>query len=302
VANDIAVLPILSELEIKSLCNLEVDIPDVKVQILSHPKEWYHDFHRGKHVMESREDYSLSVVRALEALNCNNFKTISQGDYALNFADGQVALRVFRGLMPPPLTQHFRSVAQSYLPSCQTLHLGAKEYNPSANTEDYKNLILRKWIQDKGISKEHTVAMLPELLFADFILCQVAKDSYEKKLEVDTKYRLAQTCFSRIAINSTNCKLHRDRDIGLDVLIYAGEWAMGGHLVIPQFGISIEVQPGDVVVMDSCVFHKATDFEGTRYVAVFFTKNHHEVSSSNNVLRVDDEMVWLSQKMFNLFS
>jgi len=50
--------------------------------------------------------------------------------------------------------------------------------------------------------------------------------------------------------------------------------------------------------MDSGLFHYVTDFVGPRYVAVFFTKTHNEVSTVGNVLEVPEELKWLSNTMF----
>ena len=224
----------------------------------------------------------------------------------MDYSDGEIAVRVYNQLTPPALTHHFYKVANAYrggMQQCatratQTLHLGAKEYTPPKKHQE-KMGGNRIWRQDNGISKEYTKAILPELIFADSILAQVSPESHALKMErVDKHYRLANTCWTRAAVNSTNCRLHRDTQIGLDVLLYAGDWMWGGELIIPQLGIKIFLQPGDVIVMDSGLFHKVMDFEGTRYVIVFFTKSHQLESKAGNKLYVPIDLRWLSNDLF----
>jgi hypothetical protein len=117
-------------------------------------------------------------------------------------------------------------------------------------------------------------------------------------MNVHRQYRLANTCFTRAAINSTDCRMHQDFGVGLDVLFYGGKWSMGGDLIIPQLGIRIKVRAGDVVIMDSGLFHKVLNFEGTRYVIVFFSKTHNEISKTGNKLFVPKDLSWLSNDMF----
>jgi len=180
--------------------------------------------------------------------------------------------------------------------NAQTIHLGAKEYTPNFDQQSTMKAT-RVWTQDAGVTKEQTMALLPELLLTNNIILQVSKSSHENKMQIHNKFRLAGTCFTRVAVNSTACKFHRDFGVGLDALIYAGDWAMGGDVIIPQLGIRIVVKPGDVIVMDSGLFHKVTDFEGTRFVAVFFSKTHNEVSKSGE-LKVPQELSWLSNPDF----
>jgi len=168
----------------------------------------------------------------------------------------------------------------------QTLHVGAKEYTPNGKQQ----LVMkakRVWMQDNGIEREHTEALLPELFFANSILKQVSELSFDLKMKVESKYRLSETCFTRAAVNCTNCGIHRDFCVGLDVLMYSGKWSKGGgQLVVPQLGIKITIQAGDVIVLDSGLFHCVTSFEGTRFVVVFFTKTHNEKSKAGNELVV----------------
>jgi len=299
-------LPELGEEEVQSLCEIPVQIPlTITIEILPKTRTAYHQFHRGKQFGETPEEYSLSVCEALGLDSSDGFKKIS-GDYGVDYADGHVAIRVFRSLVPQKLTEHFYQVAASYrgaMKQCQTrnaqtLHLGAKEYNPNAQQKD-NGMATRSWMQDAGITKEQTKALLPELLFADKVLKQVSQNSYDEKMMISSKFRLAKTCFTNSAVNSTNCRIHRDFGVGLDGLMYAGKWAMGGDVIIPQLQIKIQLSPGDYIVMDSGLFHMVSDFQGTRFVAVFFTKTHNEISSrTGNVLLVPEELQWLSNDMF----
>jgi len=296
-------VPKFSDEKIEFLCGLRVKVPVPKAVTLHHSQKWYHNFHRGKNTDESREDYAISITKAFGKLSLDDLETITQ-DYALNYADGKIAVQVFRKLVPKELTEHFHRVANEYAPgmqqcqtrATQTLHLGAKEYTPNRKQQS-KMGGKRIWRQDKGIDKEHTTAILPELLFADSIL-QVSPSGYKLKMRVHCRYRLGNTCFTRAAVNCTNCKIHRDTCVGLDVLLYAGEWYWGGDLVIPQLGIRIAIQPGDVIVMDSGLFHFVTDFQGRRYVIVFFTKSHEQESAAGNILMVPKDLSWLSKEKF----
>jgi len=243
------------------------------------------------------------AAKFFSRLTCLDFKTISD-NYGVDYADGSVALRFFRNIVPGQLTDHFCRVANGYrgdMNECttrhaQTIHLGAKEYNP--NSDQQESMGARVWTQDSGVTKEHTTALLPELLYANEILKKVSPRSYLSKMRVASKYRMAQTCFTRAAVNSTNCKLHSDVGVGLDVLMYGAEWTWGGDIVIPQLGIKIKMKPGDVIVMDSGIFHMVTDFQGTRFVVVFFTKMHNEISGTGNKLVVPEDLLWLSNTLF----
>jgi len=284
--------------------DLKPKIPNVVVTVLPGTQQEYHNFHRGKSEKETREDYHLSIAEAFSKLSLDKPKTISE-NYAVDYADGNVALRFYKSIVPQKLTGHFYRVAMSYrggMNECdtrrtQTLHLGAKEYNP--NSDQQEKMPKRVWTQDMGVTKEQTKAILPELVFADNILQQVSQPSYNLKMGIDSTYRMARTGFTRAAVNSANCKLHHDIGVGLDVLMYAGKWAWGGKMVIPQLGIEIEMQPGDIIVMDSGLFHMVTDFQGTRFVVVFFTKHHNKISNSGNVLVVPENLLWLSNPLFS---
>jgi hypothetical protein len=299
-------VPKFSDNEIEFLCGLgyQVKLPTLQSVTLPHDRKWYHNFHRGKNTNESREDYAISISKAFGKQSLDDFETITR-DYAVNYSDGKIAVRVFRKIVPEELTEHFHRVANGFAPqmgechtrAAQTLHLGAKEYTPNRK-QQAKMGGKRIWRQDKGIGKEQTTAILPELLFADHILHQVSPSSYKLKMRVHGRYRLGNTCFTRAAVNCTNCKIHRDTCVGLDVLLYAGEWYWGGELVIPQLGIRITIQPGDVIVMDSGLFHFVTDFQGRRYVIVFFTKSHKQESAAGNVLMVPKDLSWLSKEKF----
>lgn len=89
------------------------------------------------------------------------------------------------------------------------------------------------------------------------------------------------------AINTGSCTLHRDFGVGLDVLFYAGNFYWG-ELVLPQLQLKIELQEGDVVVMDSGLFQNVEQANGPRASMVFFTKMHNELSTAGNELKVPD--------------
>jgi len=103
-----------------------------------------------------------------------------------------------------------------------------------------------------------------------------------------------------MAVNSSACSIHCDFCFGMDVLFYGGDW-VGGALELPQLDLKIELQEGDIVVMDSVIFHQVERFAGTRFSVVFFTKNHNEISSSKNELKVPLKDKWLSDEFFGVF-
>jgi len=273
------------------------------------PKKSRVNFFRGKNPTEERDDYLLELIHELGPSNMEYAKVIDlDTNYELRFSDDDsIVVKVLRLAMPQDLTSHMKRVAMSYTSSMsncntravQTLHIGAKEITPNRNQSNYFNGAKRVWGMDKGNTKEQVVAFLPELLFADQILKIVDPQGHIDKCKIDSKYRLAQTCFTRAAINSSICQLHRDHGVGLDVLLYAGQWEKG-HLLLPQFGLQIRLQPGDVVIMDSRIFHEVSKSYGRRYSAVFFTKTHNEVSGVGNSLCIPEELEWLSKKNFGL--
>jgi hypothetical protein len=111
---------------------------------------------------------------------------------------------------------------------------------------------------------------------------------------------MAHTAFTQMAVNQTECSIHRDNCFGLDVLLYGGTW-VGGGMEIPQLGITIELQQGDVIIMDSILFHQVQRKAGTRNSIVFFTKKYNETSSKGNILKVPKNMNWLYKNNFGLF-
>jgi len=72
-----------------------------------------------------------------------------------------------------------------------------------------------------------------------------------------------------VPVNFGECQLHRDSCLGLDIIIYGGNW-VGGELVIPQLKLKIKLSAGDIVVMDSYLFHEVLTSRGHRYSMVFF--------------------------------
>jgi len=260
---------------------------------------------------ESRNDYIKEVFHAIGIDKCRgNLRNIDTStNLAYNYADGGPCIYVFRRAMPDILCEHFTTTAMSLnngYKQCatrrvRTVHLGPKEFNPGENQSDFYSNEKRIWTLDANVQKEHVTTFLPELLFADKVLSQVSPRTHYKCLTVKSKYRLATTAFTQIAVNSSECSIHRDFCFGLDVLLYGGDW-IGGALELPQLDIKIELQKGDIVVMDSGIFHQVERIAGTRFSAVFFTKNHNEISNSGNELKVPENLSWLSQKYFGIIS
>jgi len=108
---------------------------------------------------------------------------------------------------------------------------------------------------DNGQTMEE-VEILPELLFADKVLKTFCPDIYSKMVNTnDVDVRMAQTCFTRAAMNSSECTLHRDFGLGIDVLLYTGDFRKG-ELCVPQLGIKVYLKKGDIIIMDSRLFHE----------------------------------------------
>jgi len=201
-----------------------------------------------------------------------------------NFTDASPAVHVFWNIMPQNLSNHFYRVARqmnSQMNNCstrwvRTLHLGPKEYNPNEMQLPFYNGKRRVWTVDKGNTKEQVLNFLPELQFADMFLKLHYTNVYtEKVTKVKSKFRLGTTCFTCVAVNSGTCQLHRDGCLGIDLLIYGGDW-IGSELVVPQLRLKIKLNPSDVIVMDSYLFHEVLTSRGHRYSMVFFTKTHNE--------------------------
>lgn len=164
---------------------------------------------------------------------------------------------------------------------------------------------------DKGIQKDQVTEVLPLLNFADKVMRAISPMSHEHKLQVlhpdfklpfksvESKYRLAQSCFTRCALNQGPCSVHRDFGVGLDLLMYSGDF-YGGELVVPQLQLKIAVKQGDVVILDSGVFHYTESCHGDWYSMVFFTKQHHGESASGS-LQIPPHLTWSSEANFGLF-
>jgi len=149
--------------------------------------------------------------------------------------------------------------------------------------------------------KKQTQVFLPELEFVEKFTQSTFKESHREKIEkVAACFRLGGTCFTRAAVNFGECQLHRDSCLGLDIIIYGGNW-VGGELVIPQLKLKIKLSAGDIVVMDSYLFHEVLTSRGHRYSMVFFTKTHNQMSDAGE-LAVPKNLHWLSQKNFGEFS
>jgi len=81
-----------------------------------------------------------------------------------------------------------------------------------------------------------------------------------------------------------------------------GEILVGGRLRLPQLDLEVDLQPGDIVVMDGVLFHVVTPFAGERISLVFFTKRHNiESFSSTEKLEVPEELTWLNSRNFGIF-
>jgi len=156
------------------------------------------------------------------------------------------------------------------------LHFGAKEFNPSKHQLRFFDNNPRVWKLDAKITKPDVVKFLPELSYADKLLEKVYPEIHKTCKKIPTKYRLAETSKNQFAVNTRESAMHRDFSVGLDVLMYAGNW-YGGSLEIPQLNLRINLQAGDVVIMDSVLFHQVERVVGTRFSIVFFTKNHNEM-------------------------
>jgi len=109
---------------------------------------------------------------------------------------------------------------------------------------------------------------------------------------------MAQTAITQLAVNQSDCSIYRDFCFGLDVLLYTGDW-LGGALELPQLGITIQLKQGDIIVMDSVLFHQVQKIAGTRYLVVFFSKQKNEVNPISGLkLYIPDDLQWLSKPFF----
>jgi len=303
------VIPQLTQEDLQHLCNLSPIIPDnistIKLdKNRSDFKNFFRGINRSSDNPESRETYNLEVYKAIGVGKClgNLNKINPMENVTYNYADGNLCVSVLRQAVPRDLTGHLLRTALALSPTFRhcptrnvsTLHLGPKEFNPGKNQRAFYNGKQRVWTLDKDVIAEHVLALLPELIFADKILAKMAPNTHKQCLTINALFRLATTAFTQMALNSSECTIHRDFCFGLDVLLYAGEW-VGGALEIPQLDIMIELQPGDVVIMDSILFHHVQRKAGPRFSIVFFTKNHNEESQSGLKLEIDLATKWLSQ-------
>jgi len=303
--------PSLDQEDLLRLCSFEPSFQNTGNIIDIGGKEQFYNFFRGIQVGESRASYVFSVAKELggDVLYDSLITIPSNTSIMYKFSDGLPAVGVFRSVIPSQLSDHFFHIAHSMYPqmkSCltrrvRTLHLGAKEYNPNENQLPYYNNQRRVWTMDAGNTKKQTQVFLPELEFVEKFTQSTFKESHREKIEkVAACFRLGGTCFTRAAVNFGECQLHRDSCLGLDIIIYGGNW-VGGELVIPQLKLKIKLSAGDIVVMDSYLFHEVLTSRGHRYSMVFFTKTHNQMSDAGE-LAVPKNLHWLSQKNFGEFS
>jgi len=248
------------------------------------------------------------VVEKIGFRRCLGEVPIRSDEFEIRYKDGSLCVAVFRNVVPPEITEHMTSKAEKLtgsLKQCGTrlafsTHFGGHEYNPRKKQQDYYDGKKRIWKLDDGTTKDNVQEFLPELLLANDILKKVAPDIYERCISVPGVFRMAQTAFTRSALNITECRMHRDNDLGLDVIFYGGDW-VGGNLRFPQLDLDIYLKPGDIVVMDGALFHLVTPIAGDRISLVFFTKRHNKESKSKEILEVPEELAWLNMKNFGIF-
>ena len=149
-------------------------------------------------------------------------------------------------------------------------------------------------------TNKEVMAILPLLLCANSVMKMACPEIYNEMVQTDRDFRLAGTCFTMGAVNSSDCTLHRDYGKGLDILMYGGDF-IGGELCVPQLGIKVLLQKGDLVILDSRLFHEVLRFYHSRYSIVFFAKPHHKISKKKNTLEVPEDLKWLSKENFSLF-
>jgi len=281
---------------------------------LEYNRKHYKKFFRGLQEGETRNNYNKAVFEAIDVEKCLGKlqSIVVDENIGYNYSDGSPCVYVFRNATPQPLQEHFLQAASSLgsgsYQTCstrrvRTAHLGPKEFNPGANQLEFYNYEKRVWTLDRGIEKDHVVSFLPELVFADKVLQLVAPKTHTKCVsKIESTFRMAQTAFTQLAVNQSDCSIHRDFCFGLDVLLYAGDW-LGGALELPQLGITIELKQGDIIVMDSVLFHQVQRIAGTRYSVVFFSKQKNEVNPISGLkLYIPDDLQWLSKPFFGELS
>jgi len=134
--------------------------------------------------------------------------------------------------VPKEITDHLTSKAKIMTESLRqcgnrlaySTHFGGHEYNPRKQQLDYYDGKRRVWKLDSGTTKDNVQEFLPELLLANDILKNVAPDIHRKCTTVPQIFRMAETAFTRSGLNVTECRLHRDHDVGLDVIFYGGDF------------------------------------------------------------------------------
>ena len=136
---------------------------------------------------------------------------------------------------------------------------------------------LSKWT----VAHKHVIADIHEcILSVDATFRQQMPDMYK---HMEDKKRLLKwtfpgSVFSSITVNKTfRTGLHSDnnkRDT-YSVMLVAGDDFQGGHLVFPEYNISCDLRPGDMIIFDSRLYHGNSAIKTTsadRYSFVFYQK------------------------------
>jgi len=274
--------------EIENLCIQIVKLPSTTNTIrLKKNRDSFSNFFHDKHMDESRGEYVKKVVEEIGFRQCLGVVPIRSDEFEIRYKDGSLFFAVFRNVVPTEITEHLTGSAKKMTQSlrqCGTrlafsTHFGGHEYNPRKKQLDYYDDKQQVWKLENETTKDNVQEFLPELLLANDILKKVAPHIHKRCTTVPEIFRMAETAFTRSALNVTECKLHRDHDLGLDVIFYGGDW-LGGGLRLPQLDLEVDLKPGDIVVMDGILFHSVTSFAGERISLVFFTKRHNIVSES----------------------
>lgn len=125
------------------------------------------------------------------------------------------------------------------------------------------------WMKDNTALFDH-IALLYREAF---------REEYEKYMSVSQKQKsrvFGPWYTLNININYA-CLPHTDKNDYLDGycwIIPFGNWTNGGCLLLDDFGVQIDVQPGDVVALKSAkIKHSVTKYEGVRNFLVLFTQH-----------------------------
>ena len=182
-----------------------------------------------------------------------------------------------RTLFPHGVVSHRASVTGKVLTSWVGVDLEVvKAAGGKMGVAGFEDCRASKWNEKDPVLLTATTPLLNQVthLFEDYLPAEFCQQ-LELMANVKAEHRLVGSTFTSFIVNRTvRTRLHVDEgdlEAGYAAIVVDGQY-QGGELLIPEFQVGFDLQPGDCLFFDPHLIHGNNVLEGERLATVLYSR------------------------------